>query len=520
MSSESRGSFNSTGVGPRLVLAVVLFLVAAVFLAVQVAEGNYWLVAVLGVAGFLVLLVAMIERTARFGARLLTWLVCGYLVAGKGFAYLSPFPPIYIGEVALAGLMGIMIFRMALHLGGISIPRGGLTTIILIFGIYGSVSLLFTIREYKIDALKDFATIYYAAFFFLGYAFFSTAADRRLFFRLFPIVALLGVTGYLLSFTAWSPRDALRVVTLFGRPVYWPHGDTVVPLAAALAAWFYGRGIVGGRFVVLGAIGSSLAIGLCTLFGKMAFGFSYLFLALWMLFAGQTRFVLILVVAGILGGIAVGGFVAVSDSGTGPEFTEKLSSEISSLNPDTWLTDQTGTSGWRMAWWKHIAGRVIDENPAFGLGLGSDFTTSFYQYWAGPGSIFVQQGVVTRYPHNIIFTILGRLGFVGLALLIVLYVAIALRAIEAARLVRCRPSIELLICWSYVVAGLMNGLVQMTFESPYAAIPFWTFLGLGVRMLHEEQLQVRARSVAATQSPTQLEPPSRRPGAVLVPKQV
>ena len=56
---------------------------------------------ILGTGGFLILLF-LSWRSIALDAKLLFIIILGYALGGKGFAYVSPFEPIYIGEISLS----------------------------------------------------------------------------------------------------------------------------------------------------------------------------------------------------------------------------------------------------------------------------------------------------------------------------------------------------------------------------------------------------------------------------------
>ena len=61
------------------------------------------------------LLLLVVAPKVSFGVKFTSLIVFGYCVAGKGFAYISPFQPVYIGEIALAfgfcGLILVAVFK-------------------------------------------------------------------------------------------------------------------------------------------------------------------------------------------------------------------------------------------------------------------------------------------------------------------------------------------------------------------------------------------------------------------------
>jgi len=73
----------------------------------------------------------------------------------------------------------------------------------------------------------------------------------------------------------------------------------------------------------------------------------------------------------------------------------------------------------------------------------------------------------------------GRLGFIGLAIFSMLYVSMGIFVLKFCRKYFSSPERRGadLICFSIVVAGMVNGVLQSTYEVPYAAITHWVCLG-------------------------------------------
>ena len=68
---------------------------------------------------------------------------------------------------------------------------------------------------------------------------------------------------------------------------------------------------------------------------------------------------------------------------------------------------------WRFTWWKMVISDVMKESPFYGLGLGSDISTEFHANYFQTG-IDNTDVIIARYPHNILITVLGRLGIIGI----------------------------------------------------------------------------------------------------------
>ncbi|MFN9026518.1 MAG: hypothetical protein ACK5VX_10055, partial [Akkermansiaceae bacterium] len=85
-----------------------------------------------------------------------------------------------------------------------------------------------------------------------------------------------------------------------------------------------------------------------------------------------------------------------------------------------------------------------------------------------------------RYPHNIVFTVFGRMGFVGLSIFVALLITVIKLLILVTR-IQSRDTSPggktALLALLIVIAGIANSLVQSTYEVPYGAITHWFVLG-------------------------------------------
>ena len=119
----------------------------------------------------------------------------------------------------------------------------------------------------------------------------------------------------------------------------------------------------------------------------------------------------------------------------------------------------------------------MDMAPFWGQGFGADITGPFLQAWLGPANS--DPTGYARFPHCVLFTNIGRLGLIGLVIFTVLFVVIGLFAIKfSKRFFRSEDRRDTdLIAYGIVVAGMVNGLLQATYEIPHGAITHWVCLG-------------------------------------------
>ena len=405
---------------------------------------------ILGV-GFFVILLLTLWREIPFDAKLLLIIILGYALGGKGFAYVSPMEPVYIGEISLALCMFGLMTR--LHHAGLfdtSIHKW-----IWVYLIYAGIHLMVDYDQYRLLAIRDSATAYYSLYFFATYSLFQNEAIVTVFERIMKIAIVFAIVQSAATYFS------------FRIPGFHPHADAYIPLTTAAAIYFLIRGAESKKPVHI-LIGATAAVALMT--GKTA-GVLALFgaLALAVVFGRVKKLMIPAAFIGVLGFFALALAVIISPDFFAEHIASGDTVETFGISEGEFV-GLSGTSSWRMDWWMMIWHDTMRSAPFWGLGFGGDISTAFL----GP-----ELGELVRYPHSVIFTVIGRLGLIGLLIFTTLFVAIGMFSIKFFRLYYNSPNRRDadLICPAVVIAGMVNGVLQSTYEVPYAAITHWVCLG-------------------------------------------
>lgn len=404
----------------------------------------------------------------------LLFVLIGYFFAGKGFAYLSPTPglPIYVGELFLVVLMVGFTIRSKLNIVE-SCRLHVLNVFILVACCYVLLRLvLIDFDMYGLLAIRDSAMVYYS---FIAIATAKLMADEKLMNVMKKVICpivLVGVVSHAVLVKCVYASSLADIPLV--KAVYLPHPDIHVGLNAACAVIGFHllekKSYWGILFLV------TTLITMAT--GKTAYTFAFVIVALVFLIYGRMKIVLILGGAIAFFAIFVGAVLVSVDSDR-LEILEQ--SDLSTTFDDIGQSGYVGTSGWRLNWWRIVFRDTYNEAPIFGLGLGSDISTNFIEEGMGIDvDTSDHQMLLTRYPHNIFFTVFGRLGFVG-ATFLILYSIFFLRFIyKYCKLLIAKNERELIdiILLAIVLAGFCNAFVQTTYENPYAGIPHWICMGI------------------------------------------
>ncbi len=413
---------------------------------------------ILGV-GFFVVIISTMWRKMPLDAKLLLIIISGYAIGGKGFAYVSPFEPVYIGEICLAFCMCGLVIR----LNRAGLMDSNLHKLIWVYLVYGGIHLVVDYSEYRMFALRDSSLVYYSLYFVVSYSLFQETRIRDAFERIIKIAMMLSIVSMVYSKLGGPSFPGMH-----------PHIDAYMPLNIAAVLYFLAKGsesknmfyIVFALLLVFMAATIKTS-GLVSMFAVLAGAIIY----------GRLK--------GLLAPTVIIVFTSLVVLMVTTFFVPDLVIETlgSGQTAETFGIDGgefvgfSGTTSWRLDWWSIVWTDTMNMAPFWGQGFGADITGPFLEAWLGPA--YADATGYARFPHCVLFTNVGRLGMIGLALFSILFVAIGLLAIKFARryfVSEDRRDADLIV-FGIVVAGMVNGLLQATYEIPHGAITHWVCLG-------------------------------------------
>ncbi len=483
------------------IIFLVIALVLGMFLTQSIVEDSNLVLAIaLGGGVGLMFFWRWMAPALSFDAWILLVVCTLYIISGKGFAYWNVGGLIFPGEVVLA-LCGIA------YLGRVANGTHALLPpTIIVIPLCGMLFLGF-VRiaisdwgRFGVLALRDFCVIYYSLIAFVSYQLtvtqpaFAPALKKTLVVYGFIAVLLESVWSYSPAFNA-----ALQTFRFGQFNFLLPHGD------ACHGVWF--SFILYGAFYENASSSSRVAIWRFL----SAFSFTYLIaLGRGAGYVGLMVVFAVLIPSGRLGlfirrtgplsallvVIAYFGFWAVKGEDV---IGERVVSEFKSmmiLERKQVVTEDDGNADWRLQWWGYIYRNVSRDSPIFGWGFGKDISTEFHQWYLRTSDVGANWGRV-RGAHNVIFTILARMGFTGVLLLLWVVAAQVHYFKLACSFIRERnfpQDIWLLLgflCFEFAVSFL-----QYAWEAPYSAIPFW--IAAGSFYARIEMLKFSGRTTRST----------------------
>ena len=456
-------------------LVAIMAGIFAVIVGYQVANG--FIIIPLLVSGVALLLILSRLHHTPLQLSIVVALLAGYFVGNRGFAQLMPIPsiPILPGEVGLAMLLGIQILHRATSQASFR-RLGALDWVIGIWVLFGSIRLGFDIRQHGLLAVRDFATVYYAAFFFVACNLSAQRTDSlRVLLGTLRVSTMILFPLYLLFL---ENQDLfLNGLSFRGVPLIYFKDDLVGAYFAIGAVLHYFR--FEEARTKRNLVFSMLLVGGVFLTNNRAAALG-LFVALgWMTLSGRWRFGAWLGGCGILAAVTM---VALAESRFQTwrdtpllEVYERVVSVFDPTGQGSYMGDATAHKGdnnlFRTVWWGITINETWDENPVLGLGFGYDLAKNFVRdYYADAPDDFT-----ARSPHSILITVFARMGLLGF---LAFSTIIGLTIRQSYRLRHSNSPAFAMICGAWVL--LVSSCFGVVMEGPMGAIPFWVMLGLAV----------------------------------------
>ena len=468
-------------------------LLVAVLLGIQLGAGSWEVPVILAAAAVVGFAYVLFFRRLRIEAVVLGVLLFGYIVGNRGFAQLGiggSSSALFVGEMGMVLCAALLLGRLAVSREGV-IPPTYLAWAIVLFLVLGGIRLYFdavlrTSGARVVDAIRDSATVYYATFFFVAHRVGQTAASRRWVERciIWGCFVLLLVIPILLL----APQ-VFELLTIRGYPIVMHKGDLISSYLAFAAFYFFLRPAQGGWRLALLML--SLASTLCMLiFMSRAAFVAFAAACLLLLLARQARFILFQLAIGSFALLCLG-LLQLADVNSETGVIGRLADKVTSITDVSESGQYRGSTGqsaaannqYRLYWWRSVFNETMDKSPWFGLGFGYDLTKGFLRSYFGPN-----REMGARSPHSIWFTMLGRLGAVGVLSFGAIAFLLLRNAIRAARRVRHGHAERATLAhWCAIVVLLVAASFGVVLEGPMGGILFWSILGLAASQTESER---------------------------------
>lgn len=418
-------------------------------------------------------------RVGRFGDRFLgwlTWVLLGYALLGRTFAYIGV-NPLFIGEITL--LFGLVaLYRSKTFLYVVQYTPAKLLMGLMFWGL---VTTLPHIPEHGIDALRDAVIYGYGVFMFIVAGLLIEHADRLrmllLRYRKFIVLFLSVIWVIFIIFKGFKdslpllPGTNVTLVSAKG-------GDIMVHIAGCCVFMMVGMKRMSWKLGLILLLDLALIM-VSNRGGMVSFALS---LGLVMMLKPPQ-----LKVSKVLYGFAL---VITIVALWNPSFNVQGNREVSldqvwtnvkSIIGETESSALEGTKEWRLEWWgKIIDYTVFGEHFLTGKGFGVNLANSDgYQ---------VERDEALRSPHNGHMTVLARAGVPGFVLWLSLhgvwFFQLFFAALEARRRRDYNWAGIFIFFMAYWLSFMVNGSFDVFLEGPMGGIWFWSLMGAGLGALH------------------------------------
>ncbi len=405
---------------------------------------------------------------------LLGAVLCGYVAGNRGFAQISlvSFFPLLPAEFVLL-VAGILVVVQCAFRRKLPVRTDALNfTILAWLGICGG-RMFFDLRAHGFYAIRDFATVYYAAFFFIAQ---QLAADQRHRRWLYGCITV-GCVGMMVLYPIidYLPGFFYEILTIRGIPIILYKGDLVGTMLVAGSLLIYYRNEKRHLSVAIWA--SLLMMGIALTSNNRASLVGLVSVLVLLVIGRRWRFVGIQAAAGTVAvvGILFFAFITNTSWKQTPLYGtyERALSLVDPTGERRYTGDETASKGdnnrFRIVWWHAVIMETVDGNPWFGLGFGTDLASRFVsEYYPEQGEDFD-----VRSPHNVMLTLFGRAGAAGTIPLLIITGLIALNIIRSAR--RRDPALG---AWCAAWIILISACFGVVLEGPMGAVVFWSLLGI------------------------------------------
>lgn len=453
------------------------------FAGILLGLGNIEFYYILIIAG----IIAVAALLIRYWYRALAWyiflLLSGYMLLGKGFAYVG-IQKYYVSEFGIIMIVFVTCLAIFSLEGGINRHFSLGVIFLIVFMGWGTLRTLPFLPKFGFTALRDAVIWGYAVYALAVVYVFPHAWLLKyslLFYKRLIIIALI-----------WWP-----VAFIFSRLIENPIPNFP---GAPTSLLNLKSGDVG---VHLAGIGAFLILRLDRWekpWSKMRVILMWLlWVANWLGYGATNRGGMLsalvgiitpivlkpklmkkMLIIGLLFGLLLSGLY-ITDTQIELYGPYEISFKQLVINFSSIFNDNVGkwsaTRDWRLSWWKKIVNYTIKgEYFFFGKGYGINLAKDDgFVTWTG-------QEIPNRHPHNATFNILARSGVPGLSIWFLLlgWVIFNLwrRVVTQKKSVFSRKfSIWLL---SYLGAFLLNSSVDVFLGGPMGGIWFWSIIGLSL----------------------------------------
>jgi hypothetical protein len=465
----------------RTALFTVTGCALALVIGLQLADQDYVLSGLVAIAA--ACLVVSLIHPAPIEVWLVGAAVFGYVVGNRGFAQLQLLSqyPILPAEGVLVVAVPALVLRLALGVG--SVRRDAVNMTLAIWMLLGAVRLPLDLGEYGVLALRDFALVYYALFFFVAQDLGSRAGSLSV-LRRFLTAAFVVLIPVVIC-NAARPDLLASILTWNQIPLIFHKSDLIATSLVAGFFWLWTRWDSSRRILwLIGAGASLLLVGVmasprAAMFADAVVTALFLMKGRWRILAFQAGVVAAGSAVALLVMLAMG-----KDLKTSAPYSmyEHAVSIFDTSGTGVYVNGESGDPGdnnrFRIVWWKDVLDEVSTSGPVLGLGFGHDLLARFLADYG----LVADEEFAARSPHCVFVTVAGRMGLVGSLAWLAVVVSIG----SLVWRIFGTGDAEAIGLGCVVAVTGISASFGVVLEGPMGAVIFWTALGLAKATLESK----------------------------------
>lgn len=340
-----------------------------------------------------------------------------------------------------------------------------------------------------VSIARDYAIVYYSIFILFGYTFYKSPQTLETFYKILGWVFILhAIWGLFYPFrtviSAISPK-LMGITPLFE---FRQDADGVIYMGGVLYFVLMAKQYKWPKLSAFLLIFVQFCLILIFQMRAIYVGSFFVFVFLSILkkkkeLCGVLLILILIFTLGFISNFNIQGRRGYSNRISAREIMREF---ISILDPQ-----RSGTASFRLDWWQVIMKDSLD-NPGllfFGRGFGPSLAITSYTETGDWTRENEEIGGLAKSPHNIVITIFARMGVFGLFLWVGFNYLFFLNMFEGIKISSETDNREIhnILVWitGFILMIIGASIFSVLLESPFIAIPYFFFMGLGIAMVEK-----------------------------------
>lgn len=483
-------SMNNDNVFTKSVLVCISAILIALF--ILFLKNSFPIVIFL--LGFLIFYFYIL-RSFDFWQRNIVILLAGYIILTRGFSYIGfrvGFFYVFIGEIIIFLSLTSCNFKTAV----INLFKKTITKWLILWAFLGFVLSAISIAKYPtISILRDYAMVYYSIFVLFGYAFYKSYENLEIFYKILGGVFMLhAIWGLFYPFRSTIELFSPTLMGIVPLLSFRQDADSVVFMAGILYFLFLAGHYKWPKPLAFLLIAIQIALLLIFQVRAAFVGCLLVFLFLFIINRQKIMFKILIILLTIF---TIGFVSNFSMPGRRGENDVVSATNILEDFGSIFNYNKAGTASFRMLWWKAIINDSLQSPKLlfFGRGFGPSLAFASYLEVGNVTRKDEEIGGLAKSPHSILITIFGRMGILGLFLWLGIsytFFSYMFKGIKVSKMLS-NYKIHNILIWiaGFILMIIGTSIFGVLLESPFMAIPYFFFMGLGIAIVDKLELDYK-----------------------------